>query len=89
MHHDLKTYPAYYKAVRAGDKRFEIRWNDDRAFQKGDTVTLKEYDPKKINYTGREIDAMITYVTSYEQQRGYVVFGFVPIERDEVEALSA
>lgn len=30
-----------------GEKTFEFR-NNDRGFQKGDTVTLQEFDPNKI-----------------------------------------
>lgn len=46
MHHDLKTHPAMYHAVRSGSKSFDVR-KDDRAFQCGDTVTLKYHDPAK------------------------------------------
>lgn len=81
MHHDLKILPCYYKAVAAGDKTFEIRNNSDRGFQKGDTITLHEYDISKgavesFRYTGMKIEAEITYVTGYEQRDGYVVFSF-------------
>jgi len=38
-HHNLKIAPEHYNNVAAGTKTFEIRVND-RAFQKGDTVTL-------------------------------------------------
>lgn len=79
MHHTLNILPAYYDAVKSGDKRFEIRNNDDRGFQKGDTVCLKELYPGAIadRLSGRAIDVEITYVTNYEQKDGLVVFGFV------------
>lgn len=44
MHHILKTHPAMFRAARAGTKTFEVR-QDDRAFQKGDTVELVYHDP--------------------------------------------
>lgn len=75
MHHNLKTWPAYFQAVQDGDKTFEIRDNRDRGFQKGDTVTLEEYEPVKARYTGRKLDKLVTYVTDFEQKPGYVVFG--------------
>ena len=37
--HDLKINPVHYNNVIQGTKTFEIRKND-RAFQKGDEVTL-------------------------------------------------
>ena len=41
-HHNLKIYLQHYRNVRSGTKTFEIRKND-RAFQKGDTVTLMAF----------------------------------------------
>lgn len=41
-HHELKIAPEHYNNVKAGTKTFEIRIND-RAFQKGDTVSLMKY----------------------------------------------
>lgn len=42
--HSLKTLPVYFAAVLRGDKTFEVRKND-RDFQTGDTLILREYDP--------------------------------------------
>ncbi|WP_434357379.1 DUF3850 domain-containing protein [Parasalinivibrio latis] len=87
--HDLKILPKYYSEVAAGRKLFEIRKND-RGFQVGDTVMLKEYDDTldqqptfgsitqgKVpkGYTGKRVKGKITYITDYEQKPGYVVFG--------------
>ena len=38
--HELKIAPAYYDAIKRGDKTFEVR-RDDRGFQKGDVLKLK------------------------------------------------
>lgn len=85
MHHEIKILPPYFEAVIDGRKSFEIR-KDDRGYQAGDTVTLREYDPEykgyyraeEQKYTGREHSAAIGYVTAHEQQDGYVVFSLVP-----------
>lgn len=45
--HQLKTLPVYFDAVKRGDKTFEICKND-RDFQTGDMLVLREYDPAKM-----------------------------------------
>lgn len=77
--HKLKIYPSYYEDVVSGVKTFEIRIND-RNFNVGHTVRLQE--ALGGEYTGREIDVEIVYVTGYDQQEGYVVFGFKKITKD-------
>lgn len=51
MLHELKIYPKYFQETIEGNKPFEIRKND-RHFQVGDVLLLKEWD--NIKYTGRE-----------------------------------
>jgi hypothetical protein len=86
MKHELKVKPQYFKALWCGDKTFEIR-NNDRNFEERDEVVLKEYglDPElgRDEYTGREIEGFITYLTNYEQKPGYVVFSFRENQRSE------
>lgn len=50
MEHELKIWPQYYCRVADGSKTFEVRDND-RGFQSGDTVVLKEWDPEPISVT--------------------------------------
>ncbi len=83
MHHDLKILTTYFPAVLDGSKPFEIRDNSDRNFQQGDTVTLNEWDGER--YTGSSAKRLITFVTDYAQQPGYVVFGMKAV----AEALNA
>ncbi len=45
-HHHIKIHPEHYNNVKAGTKTFEIR-KSDRPYQKGDIVTLNEYNPEK------------------------------------------
>ena len=81
-HHDLKIESHYFHEVKEENKLFEIRLND-RDFQKGDTVTLKEYGKAKYSdYTGEELDFVITYVTAFNQKESWVVFGIKPLHTE-------
>lgn len=60
--HVLKTWTAYFEAVADGRKTFEIRKND-RNYQVGDTLILRDWDPNEGEYTGRRIEVEVTYVT--------------------------
>ena len=59
--HELKTWPVYFEALWDERKRFEIRKND-RDYREGDELLLREYDPERGEYSGREIEAKVTYV---------------------------
>lgn len=52
--HHLKTWPPYFQMILDGSKTFELRKND-RDFQEGDYLVLKEYLPDEERYTGRVI----------------------------------
>ena len=73
--HELKIYKKYFNAILDGRKKFEIRRND-RGFQVGDNVILREWD--NIKYSGRTIYATITYVLDDKfigLSDGYVAVG--------------
>ncbi|WP_413509865.1 ASCH/PUA domain-containing protein [Carnobacterium maltaromaticum] len=76
--HELKIEPKYFEAVKDGRKKFEIRKND-RGFQEGDLLILREYDPITQEYLGRIMKVEISYMTDYAQQDGYVVLGIEEI----------
>jgi hypothetical protein len=59
--HDLKTWPAPFREVRSGAKRFEIRKND-RDYRVGDTLRLREWSDVACVYTGPEVSARVTYL---------------------------
>lgn len=59
--HELKLLPDMYQATVERLKTFEWRKND-RDFQVGDCLRLKEYCPQKERYTGREIVVVVTYI---------------------------
>lgn len=78
--HELKIYPQYFEEVLNGNKTFEVRKND-RGFQVGDIVILKEFD--NIRYSGREVKAEITYILNdsfYGVATGFVVLAIKVID---------
>ena len=66
MKHELKIWPQYFERVRDGSKTFEIRKND-RGFQFGDEVVLREYDPTPVV----KRDDSPLGVEEWEEPRGY------------------
>lgn len=85
-HHELKSWPQFYKDVEKGYKTVEVRCND-RNYQPGDVVIFKEYVPPTMVtpemktagfvdvpqgfYTGRELPAVrITYVLDHKDCPG-------------------
>jgi hypothetical protein len=80
MEHHLNIWPAYFEAVKDGSKTFEARVND-RGFQRGDTVKLREFivgTPEIVGgYTQRELDFEIGYVLPIDAER--VVFSLLPL----------
>lgn len=85
MHHEVKILPVYFQAHFDGDKPFEIRYNADRGFQKGDTITLVECTDGSIaTATGRQVKRTITYVTNYAQKREMVVLGLRSPREDTI-----
>jgi ASC-1-like (ASCH) protein len=75
--HELKVMPQYFQRIVTGQKTFEIRFND-RDYQVGDTLFLKEHDPK-VGFPDHGLYdtclAKIVYMTDFQQKEGYVVLG--------------
>ena len=99
MKHELKTWPQYFSRVADGSKTFEYRVND-RGFQPGDDVLLREWDPKMIEVETYHPLGGDTYSTpaGYTQRKlefkiGYVlpvsathvVFSLLPASRKSGE----
>jgi uncharacterized protein DUF3850 len=75
MIHELKTWPLFFKRVLTGQKNFELR-KDDRGFEIGDTLNLKEWDPITNEYTGRTVLRRVTYILrggEFGLEPGYVI----------------
>lgn len=59
--HELKTWSVYFDLIDSGQKTFELRKND-RDFQVGDRLILKEWDPETSEYTGRMMIVKVLYI---------------------------
>lgn len=85
--HELKTWPVPFAAVLSGAKRAEMR-RDDRGFEAGDLLVLREWDPQACDdgpsgYTGRKIEAIITHVLRDSQfgvVPGFVMLSILPFD---------
>lgn len=72
--HELKTERQYFQAILDGTKAFEIRREDDKRFEVGDVLVLRETIPPGVSfhgimvgkgwtlYTGRACTAEVTYL---------------------------
>lgn len=89
MLHELKTDPDVYRSMVSGTKTFDVRRND-RNFQPGDTVLLRELECKADEktktpaYTGNKAKFQITYVLtgSYGIPDDYAVLSLHPVDDD-------
>jgi hypothetical protein len=74
--HDLKVWPEYFEAIASGKKPFEIRKND-RGYQVGDTLNLREYAPGPDEFTGFALRRTVSYMLSGDDPMGFA-FGLRP-----------
>lgn len=76
--HELKIAPEYFEKLLSKEKTFEFRYND-RNYQVGDILKLKEYHDNK--YTGRETSVQITYILQDFEglQSNYVILSIKSI----------
>ena len=61
MEHELKTWSEQFHAVRSGRKTFEFRYND-RDYNVGDILVLREYNPVIKTYSGRMERVQVMYI---------------------------
>ena len=89
-----KIWPEYFKLVKAGKKRFEVRLADFD-IKEGDTLILEEWDPKTKKYTGRTIEKKVDYILKFNlddsgqkkeiEERGLYVIQFQKYIKQKVE----
>lgn len=74
---EKKILPKYFEEIIKGNKKFEIRKDEDN-LEVGDLIILKEYMNEK--YTGREYQVKIKYilrnVSEYGLKDEYLIFNW-------------
>ncbi|QXO10366.1 hypothetical protein [Proteus phage vB_PmiM_ZX7] len=76
--HEIKIYPLYFSQVCYGLKKAELRIND-RNYQIGELVCMKEYNPDTKSYTGNFVTIEITMVndvSDFTNVNNQVMFSF-------------
>ena len=58
---EKKSWPEQFKLIQSGKKNFDLRLNDFRC-NPGDTLVLREWNPKTKRYTGKELKRKVSYV---------------------------
>ncbi len=64
--HTMKSWPAFFQAIKSGHKKHDVRSIADRDFKVGQLALLQEYDPFRGVYTGDELMVQISFITSRE-----------------------
>lgn len=93
MRHELKCWPVYFARLVDGTKTFEVR-KDDRGYQAGDELLIREWDPPSATsngrYTGRELSFRVGFVFhggfDCGDLRGHAVLSLLPIVAVEAAA---
>jgi len=90
--HELKIWPVHFDAVQNEGKRAEVR-KDDRDYQAGDRLVLREWDPANEAYTGRGLVTRTRHVLRDAPglAPGFVVLSIVdprPVRAIDSEAFS-
>ena len=83
--HELKTEEPYFNQIYNDIKTFEVRKND-RDFQQGDILHLREYITKSVGspfYSGYELLARITCILNDDRfvKKDYVILGISVLVR--------
>ena len=82
---EKKAWPELFEKVMNGQKNFDLRLADFDIAE-GDTLVLREWDPEKKDYTGREVEKEAKIILKTKDQKfwpdqevekyGFQVIGF-------------
>jgi len=83
-----KTWPELFKKVKEGKKSFDVRLADFK-LKKGDTLILREWNPRTKKYTGRTLTRKIGFVLKipedmkrFHTEKDIKRYGFYVMELD-------
>lgn len=65
---EKKVWPEYFEKILSGEKTFELRLADWKC-KVGDILVLREWDPNKKEYTGRQIEKKVTYIAKTKDDK--------------------
>jgi hypothetical protein len=64
--HLVKSWPEFFEPICQGIRTHDLRRND-REYNIGDILILREFESTSERYTGRECEVEITSMTSFAQ----------------------
>lgn len=70
MRIEKKAQPESFRRIKSGKNNFELRLADFRC-KPGDVLVLREWDPKRKEYTGRKIEKKVASVYRTKGQKFY------------------
>lgn len=81
-----KVWREYFEKIISGKKKFELRLADFE-IDEGDILILEEWDKNRQKYTGKKIEATVTYLiktkdVSFWSQEDIDRYGFQIIQFD-------
>ena len=84
---EKKIWPANFEAVLSGKKTYEPRLQDFE-INVGDTLVLKEWNPKTGEYTGRVVEKKVTEVLKLSPKELYKYWTHEEIETHGIQIIS-
>lgn len=62
---EKKVWPEYFQAILDDKKTYELRLQDFDV-EEGDTLVLREWNPRTKDYTGRTLERKVGYVGKFK-----------------------
>jgi hypothetical protein len=84
---EKKVWPEFFAKLESGDKTFELRLADFDVAE-GDTLILKEWDPVKKEYTGKQVEKKVGYIYSIKSLKDLEFWPEGEIEKYGINVIS-